>query len=135
MSTIADQLRALADQLDGTPVHPVDAPVPAGFVRVTPTGVRAKGSRLYPDPAALGRGSSPQELNLWGYYTIVTGKNIGPYMFSGAGTLADSFATFPEAVDRMEHPDDWATQADWDERKRMEEYNAGLSWGAGRKPT
>jgi len=128
MTSIADQLRLLADQLDGAPIHAADAPVPAGFIRVTPTGVKAKGSRLYPDPAALGRGATPQELNLWGYYTIVTNKNVGPYTFGGVSHLADSFATFPEAVDRIEHAEEWSTQADLDEQARVAAYNAKAKW-------
>jgi len=129
MTSIADQLRALADQLDKVPVAPVDPPVPAGFVLVKPTGVNAKGvSRLYPTPESFGRGSSWRELNLWGYYTLATSKIVGPYTFSGSSKLATDFANFPEAVDRIEHPEDWATQEDIDLQAKLKARDVGAHW-------
>lgn len=132
MTSIADQLRAIADQLDGKVVE--DFPQKPGLVAVRPTGPLGQGvTRWYPDPNSIGL---PEGCNLLGYASVISGminedgqpyqnpNTLGLYFMAGDTInrlAAQGWAKFPEAVDRMAHPQDWFTQEELDYYARLAE--------------
>lgn len=142
MPSIADQLRAIANQLDGTaPPPPVDtiAATPAGMVRVTPTGVNAAVSRLYPKLGSLPT-PLPLTVGIWSYTTYLAFNNMrradGTVYCSQPTVWAvnreplpaageDPSARYATAIDKVEYPEDWMTQ---------EEINAAAARAAAQGP-
>ena len=112
--SLADQLRLIADKLDG--VHTADPTAPPpGMVAVRPTGPEGQGKvRFYPEPV-------PGE-NAWGYCTRVSGikdKNGTPYyppniVSTPLNYLLESQSFipsgFPEVCDYIQHKRDWWPQ-------------------------
>lgn len=137
--SIADQLRDLANQLDGIVVSHTTEEVREGFVKVTPTGVRATGaSRWYPDPQVLMPGST----NCWSYaqrLTQLKDKNGEPYCTQTAAIMFMNMTPpelvpiimagrFAEAVDRMQHPQEWWNQEEEDRQVAMHAATIDSVW-------
>lgn len=131
---ISDQLRHLADQLDGTVTGGGDYQRP-GYVKVVPTGVRAGGIvRFYPAP-------EPSE-GLFTYASRIqrmldpdSGQTYVPSVLWGSAIFSPVMGGqgFPgneaEQFDRIMHPRDWMTQADLDREANLEATGAKFSPG------
>lgn len=140
MNSLADQLRAIADQLDQT-VHasPAAEAIPPGYVAVHPTGPHGEGKmRLYPEPkpeegwpAYLGRCNSTLG---WGSEALGMALFGGSsYIFADTKGDANNPADWPAGADRFRYPDDWASQALLDSlaRQRAADKASGVSFSPG----
>lgn len=130
MPSIADQLRAIANQLDATVTSPVAGAAPPDHVEVRPTGVHGAGKvRYYPDPAKVMNYAGQPVQTLPGYASQAQEVWRSPHfdMQRHGGLLYAGFvlvsgpAEFPAALDKLAYPDDWKDQATLDYEARLRE--------------
>jgi len=139
MTTVADRLRAIADELDGKVTVSPDV-VPAGMAAVHPTGVKGVGkTRYWPLPTTI----LNENANLWAYLVELarernpaTGMNwVNPGVASGlfptwANRMAEAGQpAYPEIADRMQFPEDWYNQAELDQLAALKARDAGIVFG------
>lgn len=153
MSSLSDQLRAIAAQLDATfvatPATPAtpDAPTPpptvlgppAQHVAVYPTGPRGQGKvRFYPDPAAVTAYDGGPVQTLSGYASQIQEKwasphfdfrRLGGMLFGGFAPVSGP-ADFPAALDKLAYPDDWKSQEtlDYEAKLKARDAQIGATW-------
>ena len=115
--------------------HVVKPLSPEDLQLVAPTGINAHGvTRMYPTPhPEMGENESGYVRRIAQMVDQTTHKPYFPFgrlgiVFQGG---LDQTLGWPEAVDKLNNPYDWETQADFDARAAAAKRDAGASWGAG----
>lgn len=132
MTSIADQLRAIADQIDGNAAKPSSAEpsasepaIPENWVRIRPTYPRVVAYRDYPDPQFVSSYDGSPVTTITGYASSAQELWHSPhfdYKMQGGrlfdiGTAfnemlkTDGPAAYPKILDRMAFPLDYADPA------------------------